>query len=156
VRNNASVGDLGVSAGVESYGFGELAVAAAANHAALVSAICVDAQGAVMPAAQTFAAREVAQTFQGEIFRCAAAVHMRVTMDQRSFDCALGEALWYANGQAACSAQIARDPSNERWLLRHYGAGEKVVRIRETTAILPAASHATQFGPLPGSGGVGY
>lgn len=102
---------------------------------ALVQAICVDATGNPHPASQTFAGRDVATDHKGEIFRCMAGTRMRVTVGERTFECAANEALWHENGQVTCKTQIARRPCNERSLLRRFGPGEKMVRVRETTQI---------------------
>ena len=171
LRNGGGV-DVSVAAGVEGEGFGELIIAAAQTAAMdrtiNMSAICIDAQGNPHPASQTFGERDVAETYQGEIFRCIAGTRMRVTKAGSTFDCAAGEALWYENGQATCRTQIVRHPGDEAALLRRYGPGGKMVRIRETATASPAAysasARATQFGPqmsltpmaLPMQGGVGH
>jgi hypothetical protein len=120
----------------------------------VVQAICLDAAGNPHPASQTFAGRGVAADFSGEIFRCMAGTRMRATMDGRSFDCAPGEALWYENGQIACRQQIARRPCNERSLLRRFGPGEKLVRIRDTHT-REARSETNFSAAMTMDGGVG-
>lgn len=121
---------------------------------ALIQAICMDERGNPHPASQTFGERDIADDYAGEIFRCMAGTHMRVTQDGRSHDCANGEALWYENGRAVCRTQIARRPCNERSLLRRYGPGEKVARIRDAETV--QAARETQFnGAMSMDGGVG-
>lgn len=121
---------------------------------ALIQAICVDSNGLPHPASQTFAAREVGDSFRGEIFRCMAGTRMRYTMNGQSQDCGPGEALWFENGQVSCRPQIARRPCNERSLLRRFGAGDKVVRVRETET--REARRETMFnGAMTMDGGVG-
>lgn len=118
-----------------------------------ISAICVDARNIPHPASQVFGEAQVPDAYAGEIYRCIAGTHMRVTRDGETFDCAQGEALWYENGQIVCRMQIARRPCNERSLLRRYGPGEKIVRIRGTETVRDASTEAA--GALSMDGGVG-
>jgi len=120
----------------------------------LIQAICIDASGNPHPASQTFGGRDVAETFAGEIFRCMAGTRMRYTVDGRSYDCAVGQALWYEGGRVECRTQIARRPCNERSLLRRHGPGDKMVRIRDTET--RAVRNETTFnGAMTMDGGVG-
>lgn len=98
----------------------------------LVQAICIDASGNPHPASQTFGGRDVAHSYRGEIYRCMAGTRMRYTIGDRSYDCEPGQALWYENSAVECRAQIARRQCNERSLLRRFGAGDKLIRVRET------------------------
>ena len=120
----------------------------------LIQAICVDANGNPHPASQTFGGRDVTEDFRGEIYRCMSGTRMRYTVDGRSYDCAQGEALWYENGQVTCRTQIARRPCNERSLLRRHGAGDKLVRIRDTET-RSAQAETTFNGAMVMDGGVG-
>lgn len=97
----------------------------------LVQAICIDASNNPHPASQTFSGREVSQNYHGEIYRCMAGTRMRYTLDGRSFDCESGQALWYEGGRVECRQQIARRSCNERSLLRRFGPGDKLIRIRD-------------------------
>jgi hypothetical protein len=99
---------------------------------ALVQAICLDARGNPHPASQTFAGRDVARDYRGEIYRCVAGTRMRYTVGDRSYDCAAGEALAYEAGVLACRPQIARRQCNERSLLRRFGPGDKMVHVRDS------------------------
>jgi hypothetical protein len=120
----------------------------------LIQAICLDASGNPHPASQTFRGRDVAEAYRGEIYRCMAGTRMRYTVDGRSTDCAQGEALWYEDGRVECRRQIARRPCNERSLLRRFGAGDKLVRIRDSE--MRAARTETTFnGAMTMDGGVG-
>lgn len=120
----------------------------------LVQAICVDERGNPHPASQTFGGRTVAQSYRGEIYRCVAGTRMRYTVNSRSTDCAAGEALWYENGEVSCRPQIARRPCNERSLLRRFGPGDKLVRVRETET--REVIRETSFsGAMTMDGGVG-
>lgn len=125
-----TVGALSVSEGF---------AAAAADRMALLQAVCITRSGAEHPASQTFAGRSVRDEYSGELYRCIAGARLRYTMDGASQDCAAGEALWYENGALSCRRQIARRDCNERSLLRRFGAGDKLVRIRETRTAEPAA-----------------
>lgn len=120
----------------------------------LLQAICLDATNNPHPASQTFGGRAVREDYAGEIFRCVAGTHMRVTMDGRSFDCGAGQALWYENGQATCRMQIARRPCNERSLLRRFGAGDKMVQIRDAET-RQVRAETTFNGAMSMDGGVG-
>ncbi len=121
---------------------------------ALIQAICLDERGTPHPASQTFGERDVRDGYAGEIFRCMSGTHMRVTIDGRTFDCATGEALWSENGEVTCKTQIARRPCNERSLLRRFGPGDKMVRIRETET-RQVARETTFNGAMTMDGGVG-
>ncbi|MDX2273883.1 MAG: hypothetical protein NW206_00410 [Hyphomonadaceae bacterium] len=168
---NASVGDTIIrsnvvaDAGASAYAGvtnSALAVAESAttmervafDRMLLLQAICLDASNNPHPASQTFGGRDVREDYTGELYRCVAGTHMRVTMDGRTFDCESGEALWYQNGQATCRPQIERRPCNERSLLRRYGAGDKMVRIRGEE--LREVRTETSFnGAMSMDGGVG-
>ncbi len=117
-----------------------------------LQAICLDDTGTPHPASQVFGERDVREGYAGEIYRCMAGTRMRYTMDGRSYDCARGEALWHENGVLTCRPQIARRPCNERSLLRRFGPGEKMVRVRETRQV----ARETQFNAqMTMDGGVG-
>jgi hypothetical protein len=106
-----------------------------------IQAICIDDRGNPHPASQTFGEQEIDGAYDGEIFRCIAGTQMRVTIGRaqnsqisfengRVFDCARGEALVYRNGTVLCRTQEVRRQCNERSLLRRFGPGIKLVRIR--------------------------
>lgn len=128
------------------------AVMEMSERTATIQAICLDSNGTPHPASQTFGERDVNGAYVGEIFRCMAGTRMRVTHDGRSFDCVAGEALWHENGAVTCKTQIARRPCNERSLLRRFGPGEKVVRLRETRE---ARRETTFSASMTMDGGVG-
>ncbi len=120
----------------------------------LIRAICLDTSDNPHPASQTFGERDVRGGYRGEIYRCMAGTRMRYTVGDRSYDCAQGEALWYENGRVECRTQIARRPCNERSLLRRFGAGDKLVRIRDTET-REARTETTFNGAMTMDGGVG-
>lgn len=112
--------------------------AQAQSEGAVVQAFCMDATDNPHPAAQTFAGRDVAAEFSGEIFRCLAGTSMRYTVSGVAEACAAGEALWFEGGALTCRAQIAREREEDRALLRAFGAGEKVVRLAREAPREPA------------------
>ncbi len=120
----------------------------------LVQAICLDERGNPHPASQTFGGRDVAQSYSGEIYRCMSGTRMRYTINNQSHDCAPGEALWYEGNRVECRPQIERRPCNERSLLRRYGPGDKLVRVRETET-LERREETTFSGAMTMDGGVG-
>ncbi len=156
-QNMIMEGNVAAAAHSSAFSVTEAAVtmeSVARERDLLVQAICIDASGNPHPASQTFGGRDVAEDYRGEIYRCMAGTRMRYTVDGRSYDCAPGEALWYENGRVECRTQIARRPCNERSLLRRYGAGDKVVHIRDTE--MRAARTETTFnGAMTMDGGVG-
>lgn len=119
----------------------------------LIQAICIDATGNPHPASQTFAGA-VREDYDGEIYRCIAGTSMRYTLDGRSYDCAQGQALWYRDGRVECRQQIARRACNERSLLRRFGPGDKMVRIRDTET-REVRTETTFNGAMTMDGGVG-
>jgi hypothetical protein len=159
IRSNMVMEGGGGAIGVQSAAFAVTeqsfeAETRTSERMILIQAICFDERGTPHPASQTFGDRDVGDAYAGEIYRCMAGTRMRVTMEGRSFDCAAGEALWYENGQAQCKTQIARRPCNERSLLRRFGPGDKMVRIRETES--HQVERETQFnGAMTTDGGVG-
>jgi hypothetical protein len=120
----------------------------------LIQAICIDASDSPHPASQTFGGSAVRERYAGEIYRCMSGTRMRYTIDGRSYDCAQGEALWYEGARVECRPQIARRPCNERSLLRRFGAGDKLVRIRESE-MREARTETTFNGSMSMDGGVG-
>lgn len=120
----------------------------------LIQAICLDTSGNPHPASQVFGGRDVADSYRGELYRCMSGTRMRYTIDGRSADCAPGEALRYENGAVTCRTQIARRPCNERSLLRRFGPGDKLVRIRSTEA-RQARTETTFNGAMTMDCGVG-
>lgn len=127
---------------------------ASSERMLLIQAICLDATNNPHPASQVFGGRDVADGYRGELFRCMSGTRMRYTVDGRNYDCAQGEALWYENSAVTCRTQIERRPCNERSLLRRFGPGDKMVRIR-TTETRQARTETTFNGAMVMDGGVG-
>jgi hypothetical protein len=111
----------------------------------IVQAACLDDRGAPHPASQVSPDREVAQAYEGELFRCIAGTRLQATWGdyQDSLKLEHGEiiacdkiqALWRsADGALVCKAQKPARDCNERSLLRRYGVGVKVTTlVREET-----------------------
>lgn len=158
IRQNV-IADSSATAAVHSSAFAVTDASVATESVArerdlLIQAICLDATNNPHPASQTFAGRDVGHEYRGEIYRCMSGTRMRYTADGRSYDCAQGEALWYENSRVECRQQIARRPCNERSLLRRYGPGDKVVRIRDTEQ-RAVRTETTFNGAMTMDGGVG-
>lgn len=159
IRSNTVVDGGAAVMGVQSGAFAVTDASTSLERVArdrdlLVQAICMDASGNPHPASQTFGGRDVAESYRGEIYRCMAGTRMRYTIDGQTADCAAGQALWYEAGQVSCRTQIARRPCNERSLLRRFGPGEKMVRIRDTQ-VREARTETTFNGAMTMDGGVG-
>ena len=109
----------------------------------VIQAFCFDDKDVPHPASQVQPDREIAEGYEGEVYRCIAGTHMQVTIaqwrEQVSFEggqtltCQKGEALWHSAGQGGgrlvCKAQIPARDCNERSLLRRFGAGIKILTI---------------------------
>lgn len=158
IRSNTIV-EAGASAAVQSSAFAVTEASAELETVTrerdlLIRAICIDTNNNPHPASQTFGGRDVADNYRGELYRCMAGTSMRYTIDGQQYDCAAGEALWYENGRVECRTQIARRPCNERSLLRRHGAGDKIVRIRDTET-RERRAETTFNGAMTMDGGVG-
>jgi hypothetical protein len=109
----------------------------------VIQAFCFDDKDVPHPASQVQPDREIAEGYEGEVYRCIAGAHMQVTIaqwrEQVSFEggqtltCLKGEALWHSAGQGGgrlvCKPQIPARDCNERSLLRRFGAGIKILTI---------------------------
>lgn len=105
-----------------------------------VQAVCLDDKEIPHPASQVLPERDVATTYEGELYRCIAGARMQYTLaefhGQANFDhgqtitCQKGEALYHsATAGLACRAQRPARDCNERSLLRRFGAGIKVLKL---------------------------
>jgi hypothetical protein len=108
----------------------------------IIRAVCIDDRDIPHPASQVSPEKEIAEGFEGELFRCLAGTRMQYTIadfsgkidfDQgRTMNCAKGEALYKsAQGELACRPQRPARDCNERSLLRRFGAGVKIIKIVE-------------------------
>ena len=109
----------------------------------VIQAVCIDDREIPHPASQVTPEREIAETYEGELYRCIAGSHMQITVadydGKIDFDkgqtirCGKGEALnRLAGGEIACRPQRPARDCNERSLLRRYGAGVKILKIITT------------------------
>jgi hypothetical protein len=105
-----------------------------------IQASCLDDKSIPHPASQLSPEREVADGYEGEVYRCIAGARMQYTIadygGQANFDhgqtltCNKGEALYHtAAGLLQCRPQKPARDCNERSLLRRFGAGIKVLKI---------------------------
>lgn len=111
----------------------------------VIQAVCIDDRLVPHPASQVHPDRDVAEDYEGEIFRCIAGTRLQATFaDWKGearfqggdvIDCTKGQALYReGDGSVACRAQKPERDCNERSLLRRYGAGVKVLTmVREET-----------------------
>ena len=137
----------------------------------VIQAFCFDDKDVPHPASQVQPDREIAEGYEGEVYRCIAGSHMQVTIaqwrDQVSFaggqtlSCQKGEALWHSAGQGGgrliCKAQIPARDCNERSLLRRFGAGIKILTLVMTEKYQAYREHSSEATTtaLTFDGGVG-
>ena len=137
----------------------------------VIRAVCIDDKLVPHPASQVFPGQDVADHFEGELYRCIAGSRLQITLadwlGKVSFDggwnmeCAKGEALHYGKGGAlTCRPQKPARDCNERSLLRRYGVGVKVlklVRVETYTAYREEVIQGTAIstGGIVLDGGVG-
>jgi hypothetical protein len=123
----------------------------------VIQAFCFDDKDVPHPASQVQPDREIAEGYEGEVYRCIAGTHMQVTIaqwrEQISFEggqtltCRKGEALWHSAGQGGgrlvCKPQIPARDCNERSLLRRFGAGIKILTIVMTEKYQAYREHSS-------------
>ena len=106
----------------------------------VIQAVCIDDRQTPHPASQVRPDREIADGFEGEIYRCLAGTWLQATIADYdgdvSFDhgttmtCRKHEALWLGNGgRLECRPEKPERDCNERSLLRRYGAGIKILTM---------------------------
>lgn len=106
----------------------------------LIQAVCLDDRDTPHPASQVHPGREVADDYDGEIYRCIAGTHMQATIGDyndaltlangETMSCDKMQALYHSpDGTVACRAQKPARDCNERSLLRRYGPGVKVLTL---------------------------
>jgi hypothetical protein len=141
----------------------------------VVQAVCLDDRAVPHPASQVKPEREVADDYDGEIYRCIAGTRLQATYADyagqdrvdggETVGCDKMQALYRAPGGALeCRAQKPARDCNERSLLRRYGAGIKLLTLartetfteyREEAASASASAKASAGGSLMLDGGVG-
>lgn len=134
----------------------------AAVRRVAVQAVCIDDKTTPHPASQVFPDKEVAPTYEGEVYRCIAGARMQYTVADfagqaefshgQTITCQKGEALYHtAAGGLQCRPQTPARDCNERSLLRRFGAGIKLMSAsgeRICAAWGPAPVAAAPGAPL--------
>lgn len=137
--------------------------------AVAIQASCLDDKAVPHPASQVTPDRDIADAYEGELFRCIAGARMQYTMAPwmgksaleggQTHACAKGEALYHtARGELVCRPQKGARDCNERSLLRRYGAGIKVVKAAASQVCAEwggGTQTAAAGGALIVDGGVG-
>ncbi len=136
----------------------------------VIRAVCIDDRLVPHAASQVFPGQDVADHYEGELYRCVAGSRLQITVadfhGKISFDggsnleCRKGEALWHSQGEVTCRPQKPARDCNERSLLRRYGVGVKVlkmIRVETYTAYREEVvqSTAVTSGSIVLDGGVG-
>jgi hypothetical protein len=135
----------------------------------VIEAVCIDDKLVPHPGSQVTPDRDIDDAYDGELFRCIAGTHMRVTIadyqGEVSFDhgwtmdCDKGQALYHKPGShVECRAQIPARDCNERSLLRRFGAGVKILTMitkERYTAYKEETDQASSVGSMTIDGGVG-
>ncbi len=140
----------------------------------IIEVVCIDDKEVPHPGSQVTPDRDIADSYDGELYRCIAGTRLRATFadytGQIAFDhgwtldCDKGQALYHApGGHVECRAQIPARDCNERSLLRRFGAGIKILTMitterytayREET--IQGASTVSSMSTDGGVGGVQY
>lgn len=108
-----------------------------------IQASCLDDKDIPHPASQLGPERDIADAYEGEVYRCIAGARMQYTIadyvGQANFDhgqtftCQKGEALYHSSaGGLQCRPQKPARDCNERSLLRRFGAGIKILKISQS------------------------
>jgi hypothetical protein len=171
--------NLNVEASVEATAKARVAVQSQRKVArrVIVQASCIDDRSVPHPASQVKPDREVADDYEGEIYRCIAGTRLQATWADyggqdrvdggETLGCEKMQALYHApGGGLECRAQKPARDCNERSLLRRYGAGVKLVSLVRTetfteyreeaaSASGSATARASAGGALMLDGGVG-
>ena len=137
----------------------------------VIQAFCFDDKEVPHPASQVQPDRDIAEGYEGEVYRCIAGTHMQATIapwrEQVSFAggqtlaCLKGEALWHSAGEGGgrlvCKPQIPARDCNERSLLRRFGAGIKIMTlvIKEKYTAYREQSSGAATTAMTFDGGVG-
>ncbi len=109
----------------------------------VIQAFCLDDKQVPHPASQVSPDRDIAEGYEGEVYRCIAGTHMQFTFADydgkiafdhgQSVNCQKGEALYYGGasggGKLECRPQKPARDCNERSLLRRFGAGVKILKV---------------------------
>ncbi len=109
----------------------------------VIQAVCIDARQIPHAASQVSPDRDIAENFEGELYRCMSGTWLQASIAEytgkidfsggKTLACGRGDALYRnRDGQVVCKPQIKQRDCNERSLLRRFGAGVKILTITET------------------------
>lgn len=140
----------------------------------VIQAVCIDDREVPHPASQVSPDREIAEAFDGELYRCLKGTRLQATWaeylgkvdfgDGKTIACEKGQALYHApGGKVECRRQKPARDCNERSLLRRYGAGIKILTMTTTETYTAyreeeerVESAATTMSLDGGVGGIAY
>jgi hypothetical protein len=132
--------------------------------------VCIDARQIPHPASQVRPDRDIAASFEGELYRCIAGTWLQATIADfsgkvdfsggKTMACEKGQALYHGrDGKLECRRQTPARDCNERSLLRRFGAGVKVLTITEIETYTAYREEEERLQTVSGSlsldGGVG-
>lgn len=121
-----------------------------------VRAACMDDKAVPHPASQVTPDKEIADSYDGEVYRCIAGTRMQYTLGDKTYDCQKGDALYHGpGGKLECRKQKPARDCNERSLLRRYGAGDKIMTVVRTETYTAHREEAAAGGGMSLDGGVG-
>ena len=136
----------------------------------VIQAVCIDARQIPHPASQVRPDRDIAASFEGELYRCIAGTWLQATIADfsgkvdfsggKTMACEKGQALYHGrDGKLECRRQTPARDCNERSLLRRFGAGVKVLTITEIETYTAYREEEERLQTVSGSlsldGGVG-
>ncbi|MFN3511410.1 MAG: hypothetical protein ACK41C_00045 [Phenylobacterium sp.] len=109
----------------------------------VIQAVCIDARQVPHPASQISPDRDIAEGFEGELYRCMSGTWLQATLAEydgkiefsggKTLACRKGDALYRGrDGQVSCRPATPQRNCFERSLLRRFGAGVKILTIVET------------------------
>ena len=135
----------------------------------VIQAVCIDDREIPHPASQVSPDRDIADAFDGELYRCLAGTRLQATWAQyldkvdfsggQTIACQKGDALYHATGgKVECRRQKPARDCNERSLLRRFGAGIKILTMISTetyTAYREEEERVESASTMSLDGGVG-
>lgn len=140
----------------------------------VIQAVCIDDRQVPHPASQVRPERDVADAYDGEIYRCIAGTWLQATIADfegkidfsggQTIACQKNDALYHApGGKVECRRQKPARDCNERSLLRRFGAGIKILTIVTTESYTAyreeeeaSESYASSMSLDGGVGGIAY
>ncbi|WP_374575480.1 hypothetical protein [Phenylobacterium sp.] len=139
----------------------------------IIQAVCIDDRQVPHPASQVRPERDVADDYDGEMYRCIAGTWLQWTVADfdgkidfsggKTMACDKNQALYHApGGKVECRRQKPARDCNERSLLRRFGAGIKVLTFISTETYTAyreeeeASSYSSSMSLDGGVGGIAY